>query len=220
MGKAGLSANRTTLNDLDYVFSLTEAEREKVKNALTEQVLGTPGLYELREQQAPGWVDKACKIRLKCLLDEAAVTLSVFRGREKTLRQIMDLTNHDAPAIYEPETIMKVNNIASTALGGDNCLYSKWPHNKPRDPHAPRAAVRMCTCGCDAPSDPRIDASSSAWYNRPPPPPRQTEPATAVEELVSLRNAWQGVREALACLSGDLNYDSVAKAKEILEKML
>ena len=114
---------------------------------------------------------------------------------ETALNLIARRVSPDEPGVYEWTTLAYVHRVASNALGRATFSPNKW--NKPRDPHAPMAMDPHCASNRPA-----------NWYE-----PKQSAP-------YKTQILYFELQEALACLSGDLNYDNVAKAKEILKKML
>ncbi len=74
----------------------------------------------------PGWGDRIDKSNI------------VDKNNQKRMRDIMEITNHDAPGIYEPSTIEAINYIACTALGVPTAPTDAWGHNNPKEDSAPQ----------------------------------------------------------------------------------
>lgn len=55
----------------------------------------------------------------------------------RVLGDIVDMTNHDAPGIYDAHNIALINAKARNVLGMPITLSYNWPHNKPNKPNKP-----------------------------------------------------------------------------------
>jgi len=99
------------------------------------------------------------------------------RAYSQALEDIMDLTDHDAPGIYEPDMVELVNRRARIALGIRTAPLYSWAHNTP----------------------PNVMSHNDF-------------PTSDVESGL--------IGQVLEKLSGDLNYDNVAQAKEMLKSLL
>lgn len=63
---------------------------------------------------------------------------SMARARAKNLARIAEMTEHDAPGIYESKVIEEVNSLARNALGIPTTPAKEWGHNKPEDGLEPK----------------------------------------------------------------------------------
>ena len=59
---------------------------------------------------------------------------SFLASPSATLKQIVAMTDHDAPGIYEPSTIEEINRLACKALRLPQTSAYRWSHNQPQKP--------------------------------------------------------------------------------------
>lgn len=74
------------------------------------------------------------------------------------IRNIMKMTNHNAPGIYEPSTIEEINRACRIALGVVSIPIYEWSHNnKPKDDSAPRVESKESQMWFSTPSGPGVE---------------------------------------------------------------
>lgn len=105
----------------------------------------------------------------------------VEKAQINALSEIANNTDHNAPGIYEPKMIEKINSLARGALGLPIAPASYWDHK-------PQASV--------------------------------SRPRPSTLDFVSLSAMRTCIKKALKELSGDLNHNNVAQAKEILKSLV
>lgn len=95
------------------------------------------------KQRKVAWGDEFINRVLKTIVKDWKPKELISGGRsglraERALRNILGVTNPDAPGIYEAITVEKVNNLARNAMGIADAPRECWSHHRPAPDDAPQ----------------------------------------------------------------------------------